>query len=504
MKALHASLLFFLLTAQFTLCIAKTDELTLISKDYQLISVDDPKNLNDHGLFFPPNVIQFDEENNLSYHLIDTNKIAIKEHINGALIDIIEVPIKESEYDFPRDVRPTITSLILDTKRNELWVITFQDFNLIFDLKTKSFKNLIIEEVHDMYGIEAGFYDSTTDSTYIVYMGEESPHLTQVSNNNLKLTNMRHYNLEKFIGPYEIYSIIKLGTKLLVWEGSYNAEKLWIVDTILTDNSGEINPINFQPPQTLTNKVDSRLWWGVLPRTPYTQNKIGNIATLTVNNTSLCESFKNEVTENYTSGKHLFDAYRQNAFGLNKFDFTKLTESAVPYTYEQEIDGSSYYITTRNLSGCGSRCNTEFTTVTSEPLGNTWEFLKNNPSQPQPTPTGHHNLATDDSGQLFYVNFDTTNYNLHKFNKGTWELSCQVNIKPTGDLTNLNNKANELKKELNNNLLQLSKSVHTMIGESGEGATCSWAGKINYARKKNFDDLFRLVTSSPNQITQQF
>ena len=501
MKALHVSLFFVLLLFQFTQCVADANEFNLVSKNYQSISINDPESINSQGLFFPPNVIQVDEKNNLSYHLIDTNKIAIKEHINGALVDIIEVPIKQSKYELPSEVRPAITSLTLDTKRNQLWISTFQDFNYLLDLKKRTFKKLVIEGLYDSYGMEAGFYDQESDSTYIVYMGEVGPKLLQVSNNKLTKKYIPSHNLTGFTGIDEIYSILKLGGELLVWEGAYNAEKLWTINTNETSNDGVINPIYFQPPKILTNKIDSRLWWGLLPRAPYSQGNKKDIVTLTVNNAKICDNFTNEVSENYVSSKHLFDSYRQNSFGLNKFYYTKYSQNPIRHIYEQEIDGSPYYITRRTISGCGSRCDTQFTAVTPVPLGKTWEYLKANPDQPKPTPYGQHNLATDDDGQLYYVSFNSNHYNLHKFNKGKWGLSCQVEINPSGNLTNSNNKANELKKQLGDNLKELSLSVHTMIGESGKGFGCKGAYRTNYVRQKSFNEIFEVISSRPHQFT---
>jgi hypothetical protein len=343
---------------------AVKNSIQLISKDYRLLSIDSPKDINSKGLFFPPNVIQFDKVNNLSYHLIDTNKIAIKEHINGALIDIIEVPIKESEYELPREYRPTINSITLDSKRNHLWLLTSYNSSFIYDLNIKKALALEITNLGSDFYLHSAVYDSEADATFIAYVSEGFPGIVKVSNSTHISETIRD-NLKDFSSYREIYSLLKQGSDLILWEGAFFPEKMWVFkeDSYLLEQ--KMSPIRFKPQELFDNDIAANEWWGILPRAPYSQNKTRGITKLTVNNISLCESFGNEVTENYTSGKHLFDAYRQNVFGLNKFDLTKLTESPIHYTYEQEIDGLSYYITTRNLSGCGSRCNTEFNTVTS-------------------------------------------------------------------------------------------------------------------------------------------
>gem|GEM_PF-2614408 len=502
MKPLYLNLLFILLAFQLAPCIASDNEFKLISKNYNLITINNPKEINSKGLFFPPNVIQFDEKNNLSYHLIDTNKIAIKEGINGSLLDIIEVPIKKSKYDSPREFRPTITSITLDSKRNELWISTFQDFNYVFDLDKKKYRKLIIKGIGDMYGMEAGFYDSDSDSTFIVNMGEVGPELLNISNNNLSTNHIPSHKLNGFKGVDEIYSIVKSGSDLLVWEGAYNAENIWVIETKDTHNKKYNNPINFKEPKNLTNKVDSRFWWGLLPRTPYSKGDFKGIAKLSVDNTVFCKKFKDEVAENYISSKHLFDIYRQNLFGLNKFDYKKLKKSTTGhYSFEKEIDGKLYYISPRTISGCGSRCETQFTAVTPKPIGTTWDYLKANPEQPKPVPHNQHSLATDDNGQLYYVSFNALQYKLHTLNEGKWELSCLVNINPTESLSSSDGKADDLKDALQENLKTLSLSVQNMIAKSGEGRSCKGSYRVNYVRKKNFNRLFDLVSSRPHQFT---
>ena len=492
MKALHASLLFFLLTAQFTLCIAKTDELTLISKDYQLISVDDPKNLNDHGLFFPPNVIQFDEENNLSYHLIDRNKIAFKQDINGALQKIITLPNDENN--------STISSIVLDTKRNQLWILINRNLNYIYDISTATFTPLKFKKLGSDYYLHSAVYDRESDSTFITYASEGNPGIVQISNS----THVSEYinnNLEDFSSYRQTYSLLKKGSDFILWEGAFFSDKMWTFNKESYLKTKSTPPRKFKPTKLFDNDIAASEWWGVLPRTPYTQNIIGNIATLTVNNTSLCENFKNEVADNYTSGKHLFDPYRQNVFGLNKFDFTKLTQSPVGYSFETKIDDTLYYISPRTVSGCGSRCETQFTAITSEPLKNTRNFLDNHVDYPKPVPDGQHKLATDDSGQLFYVSFDNESYFLHKFNQGKWLHSCTVQIKTAEQSIDSSPISNDLKTELTNNLHQLSITVEKMIGDQGTGVTCRGTNNVNFVRKESFNNILSRITTRPHQFT---
>ena len=501
MKALHVSLYFVLLLFQFTQCVAGANEFNLVSKNYQSISINDPESINSQGLFFPPNVIQVDEKNNLSYHLIDTNKIAIKEHINGTLVDIIEVPIKQSIYDSPRYYRPAITSLILDIKRNNLWLFTSYKSSFIYDISTKNLKSLEIQELGRDYRLQSGLYDAGSDSTFAVYTSEGSPGVIKISNATYVSKHIEVSHLKDFSGYEPKYSLAKFGSEIALWEGTFFAEKLWVFNKNENLKGKIISPIKFEPKDLFDNNITAKKWWGILPRAPYSEGGIKNIVALSVNKAKICEYFENEVSENYVSSKHLFDSYRQNSFGLNKFDYTKNTESSIRYAYEQEVDGTLYYISLRTVSGCGSRCDTQFTAVTPVPLGKTWEYLKANPDQPKPTPYGQHNLATDDDGQLYYVSFNSNHYNLHKFNKGKWGLSCQVKINPSGNLTNSNNKANELKKQLGDNLKKLSLSVHTMIGESGKGFGCKGAYRTNYVRQKSFNEIFEVVSSRPHQFT---
>lgn len=503
MKALFISLLFSLLFFQFSLCFADSHELKLISKSYQLISVETPNNLNQGGLFFPPNVIQFDEKNNISYHLIDTNKIAIKEHINGALIDIIEVPIKESHNELPRARGPTIMSITLDSKRNHLWLLTSYNSHLIYDLSTKDFATLKIKMIGMDYRLQAATYDAESDSTFAVYTSEGRPGVIKISNETYVRKHLKYALLKEFDGYEPKYSLLKVGANLVLWEGAFYAEKIWVFKEGRKFKDERILPLRFEKKELFDNDVTASQWWGILPRIPYSQinTKSNNIVSLTVNNAKVCENFRNEVAENFMISKHLFDSYRQNVFGLNKFDYTKLAKSTVDYTYEQEIEGARYYISPRTLSGCGSRCETKITTVTPGPLGKIRDYLKGNPEQPKAVPYGQHNLATDDNGQLHYVSFNANNYNLHKFNKGKWGLSCQVKINPTGGLNSSENGTDKLKKELGENLKQLSVSVLKMIGETAENRMlCKGAHNTSYVRKRRFHETFELVSSRPNEF----